>query len=157
MGLGNGGSLKFPDKKLDLLTDIYTGVLSFSLDPSVVVRKLQFTILTRSSCEISKTVRIDCHFFLSLICISVRLSKFLLAKNIQKLTRKPSIDNYGECLCFRAYHREQSSGAVRTAPRRQSYHRRQRNQHHEHSPRRHRQLDQRLRLLHHALSAATAW
>ena len=57
--------------------NLYYLVLLKSVCLSVAVRKLQVVILARSSREISETVRIDCHSFLSRIRISVRPSTFL--------------------------------------------------------------------------------
>ena len=53
---------------------------------SVAVRKLQITILAGSSREISQTVRIDCHSFLSRVRISVRPSKFFIGKKYPKIS-----------------------------------------------------------------------
>ena len=54
---------------------IYTIIL---LSLSVAVRKLQVAILAQSSREISQTVCIDCHSFLSRVRISVGPSNFFL-------------------------------------------------------------------------------
>ena len=51
---------------------------------SVAVRSLQVAILARSSQEISQTVRIDCHSFLSCVHVAVRPSNFFILENPQK-------------------------------------------------------------------------
>ena len=56
----------------------------------VVVRKLQVAILARLSRDISQTVRIDCHSFISRVRISVQPSKFFIGESTQTLSRKPS-------------------------------------------------------------------
>ena len=71
---------------------IYTIILlSLYVCLSVGVRKLQVTILVRSSREMSLTVRIIWQYILSRIRISVRPGIFLYAKNIHKLSRRPTL------------------------------------------------------------------
>ena len=55
-------------------------ILSFSLN-TVAVRSLQAAVLGRSSREISQTVRIDCHSFLSCVLISVWPGRFFVGEN----------------------------------------------------------------------------
>ena len=59
-------------------------ILKFSLNMSVAVRKLQAEILARSSRKISRTVRINCHSFLSRVHISFRHSKFFVDEKPEK-------------------------------------------------------------------------
>ena len=68
---------------------IYTIILLKSVYLSVFF-KLQLKILAQSSREISQTVRINCHSFLSRVRISVQPSKFCICKNTQKVSRKLS-------------------------------------------------------------------
>ena len=57
---------------------------------SVGVRKLQVACLARSSREMSLTVRIVWQYILSRVRVSVRPSILLYAKNIHKLSQRPS-------------------------------------------------------------------
>ena len=58
---------------------------------SVAVYKVQGTFLAQSSREISQTVCIICHSFLSRVRISVRPSKFFIGENPQKRAKKSSV------------------------------------------------------------------
>ena len=51
---------------------------------SVAVRSLHTAVLARSAREISQTVRIDCHSFLSRVHISVRPNTFSMGENRKK-------------------------------------------------------------------------
>ena len=66
---------------------IYTTIpLNVSACLPVALRKLQVTILTRSSRDISQTVRIDCYSFQSRVHISIRPSEFLYRRKTYKKT-----------------------------------------------------------------------
>ena len=52
-------------------------------NPPIAVRSRLVAILARSSREISQTVRIDCHSFLSRVRISVQPSKFFIDEKTQ--------------------------------------------------------------------------
>ena len=70
-----------PDDYLSLLGDYFTEIYSLMF---VAVSKLQtIAILARSSREMSQTVSIDWKHILSGVCVSVRPSNFLYAKNTQ--------------------------------------------------------------------------
>ena len=57
---------------------------------SVTVSKLQVTVLALSSRDISETVRIDCHSFVSCLRISVWPINFFMGGKNKKRVQKPS-------------------------------------------------------------------
>ena len=73
--------------------------MSVCMYVAVRKRKLNAAVLARSSREISQTVRIDCHSFLSLIGISGRRNTFVIVG-------KPKTRAKNECSVDRQRHVE---------------------------------------------------